>query len=75
MHRVIVIEVQDPALGLIEANASGLSPTIQPVQIVLQGLPIARQVDTSSQLGVICKLTESALNPLIQIINILDRMG
>ena len=75
MHRVIVIEVQDPALGLIEANTSGLSPTIQLVQILLQGLPIPMQVDTSPQLGVICKLTESALSPLIQIINILDRMG
>jgi len=51
-------KVQDPALDLVKAHTSGLSPLIQPVQIPLQGLSAFRQMDTSSQLDVICKLTE-----------------
>lgn len=35
----------------------------QPIQIPMQGLPTPRQIDTSSQLSVTCKLTESTLNP------------
>jgi len=34
-------------------------------QIPLQGLASLKQIDTPTQLGVICKLTEGALNPLI----------
>ena len=56
------LKVQDPALGLVELHTIGLSPAIQHVQILLKG-------NTSSQLGVICKITEGALNPLIQVIS------
>ena len=44
-----------------------LGPSIQPVQIPLQSLPTLEQVDTPAQVGVICKLPEGALDPLIQI--------
>jgi len=64
-----VTEVQEPALGLVETHTIGLGPSIQPVQIPLQSLPTLEQIDTPTQLGVICKLTEGALNPLIQIID------
>jgi len=64
-----VTEVQDPALGLVEPHRVGLSPSIQSVQIPLQSLPTLEQIDTPTQLGVICKLTEGALNPLIQMID------
>jgi len=40
---------------------------IQSVQIPLQSLPTLQQIDTPAQLGVICKLAEGALNPLMQI--------
>jgi len=42
---------------------------MQPVHIPLYGLSTTRQMNTSSQLSIICKLTEGALSPLIQIIN------
>ena len=42
---------------------------MQPIQIPLWGLATLRQINTSSQLGVICKLTEGALNAPIQVIN------
>jgi len=45
----------------------GLSPLIQSVQIPLQNLPTLKQIVTPTQLGVICKRTEGALDPLIQI--------
>jgi len=65
----VVAKVQDPIFGLVELHLIGFSPAIQPAQIPLQGLAIPRQINTSSQLGVICKLTEGALNALIQVIN------
>ncbi|KAK4811287.1 hypothetical protein QYF61_023339 [Mycteria americana] len=69
LHGVVVTQVQDLALGLVEPHTTDLSPSIQPVQIPLQSLPTLKQIDTPSQFDVICKLTEGALNPLIQIID------
>ncbi|KAK4823942.1 hypothetical protein QYF61_008328 [Mycteria americana] len=69
LHGVVVTQVQDPALGLVESHTIGLGSLIQPVQIPLQSLPTLKQINTPTQLGVICKLTEGALNPLVQIID------
>ena len=51
---------QDRTLGLVKAHTTGFSPVIQPIQIPLWGLPALRKINTSSHLGVICKLTEGA---------------
>ncbi|KAK4815167.1 hypothetical protein QYF61_017663 [Mycteria americana] len=67
LHGVVVTQVQDPALGLVEPHTIDLGPSIQLVQVPLQSLPTLKQINTPTQLGVICKLTEGALNPLIQI--------
>ncbi|KAK4823284.1 hypothetical protein QYF61_000444 [Mycteria americana] len=56
LHGVAVAQVQDLAL-------------IQPVQVPLQSLPTLQQINTPAQLGVICKLAESALDPFVQIID------
>jgi len=69
LHGVVVIQVQDPAPDLVKPHTFGLSPWTQSVQIPLQSLPTLEQIDTLAQLGVICKLAEGALNPLIQIID------
>ncbi|KAK4818847.1 hypothetical protein QYF61_020066 [Mycteria americana] len=53
------------AIGLVEPHTIGLSPLTQPVQ----SLPTLKQINTPSLLGVVCKLTEGALNPFIQIID------
>ncbi|CAM9644520.1 unnamed protein product, partial [Bubo scandiacus] len=55
---VVVVKVQHPAFGLIEAPTVDLSPLLQPVQVSLQSLPTLEQINTPTQLGVICKLTE-----------------
>jgi len=69
LHGVVVATGQDAALSRGEPHPIGLCPSIQHVQVHLQSLPILQQIDTSPQLVVICKLTEGALNSLIQIIN------
>ncbi|KAK4827977.1 hypothetical protein QYF61_022679 [Mycteria americana] len=69
LHGVVVTQVQDPALSLVESHTIGLGQLIQPVQIPLQSLPTLKEINASAQLGVICKLTEGALNPLVQIID------
>ena len=61
--------VSDLVLGLLDLHPIALSPVIHPVQVLLQGLPVLRQVNVSSQLGVTCKLTEGPFNPSIQIID------
>ncbi|KAK4810025.1 LOW QUALITY PROTEIN: hypothetical protein QYF61_005088 [Mycteria americana] len=69
LHRVAVAQVQDLALSLVEPHTTGPSPSIQPVQVPLQSLPTLKQINTPTQLGVVCKLTEGALDPFVQIID------
>ena len=69
LHEVVVTQVQDPALGLVKPYTAGLGPSIQPLQVPLQSLSILKQINTPAQFGVICKLTEGAFDPLIQIID------
>ncbi|KAK4824481.1 hypothetical protein QYF61_015879 [Mycteria americana] len=69
LHGVTVAQVQDLALGLVKPHTIGPSPSIQPVQVPLQSFPTLKQINTPAQLGVICKLTEGALDPFIQIID------
>ncbi|KAK4825008.1 hypothetical protein QYF61_022954 [Mycteria americana] len=69
LHGLVVAQVQDLALSLVEPHTIDLGPSIQPVQVPLQSLPPLKQINTPTQLGVICKLTEGALDPFIQIID------
>lgn len=56
LHGVVVTKLQDLERGPIESRTDGPSPVIQPVQIPLQGLPALGQINTTTQLGVSCKL-------------------
>jgi len=67
LHGVVVTEVQDTPFSLVETPTTGLGASIQSAQILLQSLP-SLKINTPTQFGVICKLTEGALNPLIQIV-------
>ncbi|KAK4831475.1 hypothetical protein QYF61_017723 [Mycteria americana] len=69
LHGVAVAQVQDLALSLVKPHTIDLGPSIQPVQVLLQSLPPLKHINTPTQLGVICKLTEGALNPFVQIID------
>ncbi|KAK4822020.1 hypothetical protein QYF61_006868 [Mycteria americana] len=69
LHGVVVAQVQDLALSFVEPHTIGPSPSIQPVQVPLHSLPTLKQINTPAKLGVVCKLTEGALDPLVQIID------
>ncbi len=59
----------DLEFGLFSTHTIGLSPLIYLTQIALKGFPTLGQTDTFSQFGVICKLNESELNSLKQVID------
>ncbi|KAK4826479.1 hypothetical protein QYF61_009475 [Mycteria americana] len=69
LHGVAVAQVQDLALGLVKPHTIHPSPSIQPVQVPLQSLPTLKQTNTPAQPGVVCKLTEGALDPFVQMID------
>lgn len=68
LNVVVVTQVQGSALCLMEPHTIGLSPPIQPLQVLLQVLPTLMKTKTPFQLSVFCKFTEGALNSLAWII-------
>ncbi|KAJ7404997.1 hypothetical protein WISP_142413 [Willisornis vidua] len=68
LHGVVVIKVQDPALGLVKPQPAGFGPPLQPLQVPPQSPPTIQQIETPPQLGVICKFANDTLYPLVQII-------
>ncbi|RMC13968.1 hypothetical protein DUI87_09052 [Hirundo rustica rustica] len=70
LQGVIVAKVRDLALGLTKLPLVRLCPSIQLVQISLQSSLTFQQIDTRSQLSVICKFAHERLNTLIHVINI-----
>jgi len=63
-----VVLTQDLALGLVEPHES-TGPILEFVQVCLGGILFLRCVDCTTQLGVICKLVEGALDPAVYVIN------
>ena len=59
--------VQDLTLGLVELHPVGLNPAWLDPSV--QTFLTSSRFDASCQVGVICRLTEDALNALIQVIN------
>jgi len=53
--------VQDPALALVEFHQVPLCPTLQPVQVSVNGSTACWCIHHSSQFCVISKLAEGAL--------------
>ncbi|RMC15281.1 hypothetical protein DUI87_07470 [Hirundo rustica rustica] len=69
LQGVIVAKVQELALGLIKLHLIGLCPSIQWFQVSLQSPPTFQEINTFSQLSVICKFTNERLHTLIHVIN------
>ncbi|PKU46894.1 hypothetical protein llap_2788 [Limosa lapponica baueri] len=63
---VALTQVQDPALGL-EPHEALTGLLLKLVQVPLDGIPSLQHVNCTTQLGVICKLTEGALNPTVYV--------
>ncbi|TRZ18650.1 hypothetical protein HGM15179_008471 [Zosterops borbonicus] len=66
---VLYTTLQDLELGLFKPHTTGLSPSIQLVQIPLKSPPTLQQIDIPTQFVVIHKFTKGRINPLIKIIN------
>lgn len=60
-------QVQHLAFSLVECCITGCSPSMQPIQILLQSLPTLKQISGLTQLSVIWKLDEDALNSLTNV--------
>ncbi|KAJ7404215.1 Sprouty-related, EVH1 domain-containing protein 1 [Pitangus sulphuratus] len=65
LQGVVVAKVQNLALGLVEPHPLGIRPTLQLVQVPLKSPAAFQLIDTPSDLGVICKFANGALNALI----------
>jgi len=68
VHGVVPPQVQDPALMLVELHEVPLHPTLQYVQVSLNGSTTFWCICHSSQLGVISKSAEGTLSPFMQVI-------
>ncbi|KAK4821583.1 hypothetical protein QYF61_024442 [Mycteria americana] len=55
---VAPIQVQDPALGLVEPLEFHTGPLLQLVQVPLDDIPSLRHVNRTTQFDVVCKLAE-----------------
>ncbi|KAK4827794.1 hypothetical protein QYF61_021747 [Mycteria americana] len=59
--------VQDLALGLVELHEACTGPSLKPVKVPLDGIPSLQSIDCTTQLGVVSKLAEGALNPTVHV--------
>ncbi|KAK4824943.1 hypothetical protein QYF61_021631, partial [Mycteria americana] len=66
---VALTQVQDPALGLVEPHEVHMGPLLELVQVPLDGILSLRHVNHTTQLGVVCKFAEGALDPTVCVID------
>ncbi|KAK4820477.1 LOW QUALITY PROTEIN: hypothetical protein QYF61_027938, partial [Mycteria americana] len=64
-----IAPTQDPALGLVEPHEVHAGPLLQLVQVPLDDIPSFWPVNCTTQLGVICKLAEGALDLAVDAID------
>ncbi|KAK4828770.1 hypothetical protein QYF61_000795 [Mycteria americana] len=60
-------QVQDPALGLVEPHEVHTGSPLKPVKVPLDGIPSLQHVECATQLGVVSKPAEGALNPTVHV--------
>jgi len=66
---VALAQVQDLALGLVELLEVCMGPLLKSVKIPLDGISSLQCVSCTTQLGVIGRLAEGALNLPVQVAN------
>ena len=62
-------QMRDLALGLVEPHEVHTGPLLKLVQVPLDGIPSFCHVNCTTQLGVVCKLTEGALDLAVYVID------
>ena len=68
-------QVQDPALGLVELRDIPMRPLLELAQLPLDGTPSLRRVSRTTQLAVVCKLAEGALDPAVYTIALMKMLN
>ena len=63
------MHVQDLVLGLVEPHEVQMGPLLWPVKVHLDGFSSLKRINCTTQLGVICKIAEDALNPIGYVID------
>ncbi|KAK4827563.1 hypothetical protein QYF61_019187 [Mycteria americana] len=64
---IALTHVQDLALGFVELHEVHTGPPLKPVRVPLDGIPPLQHVDCTTQLGVVGKLAEGALNATVHV--------
>ncbi|KAF4792235.1 hypothetical protein TURU_123228 [Turdus rufiventris] len=64
---VLKYQVKDLALPLVELHKIDTDPDLSPVKVPLNGVPSFQHVNHATQLSVIGKLAEGALNPTVHV--------
>ena len=64
---IALTHVQDLVLVCVELHEVCTVPPLKPVKVPLDGIPSLLHVDRSTQLGVVSKLAEVALNPTVYV--------
>lgn len=64
---IALTQVQDLALGLVELHKIHTGPPFKPVHVPLDAIPSVLHVDCTTQLGVVSKIAEGALNPTVDV--------
>lgn len=66
---IALAQMQDLVRGLVEPHTVHIGPAIKPVWVLLcSNLPL-QHVNCTTQLGVVLKLVQVALNPIVHIAN------
>ena len=63
------------AVGPVELHEVYVGPLLELVQVPLDGIPSLKCVNCTTQLGVVDKLAEGALNPTMSLMKILKSTG
>uniref|UniRef100_A0A8B9G1P6 RNA helicase n=1 Tax=Amazona collaria TaxID=241587 RepID=A0A8B9G1P6_9PSIT len=64
---IALTKVEDLALGMVKLHQVGISPPHKRVKVPLDGIPSLQCINRTTQLGVIGKLAEGALNPTVHV--------
>jgi len=69
MFRIALTQVQHLALGLLEPHQVHVGPLLKLVQVPLDGISFFCCINRTTQLSVVCKLAEGALDPTVYVID------
>ncbi|KAJ7400302.1 hypothetical protein BTVI_106587 [Pitangus sulphuratus] len=65
MPEIALSQVKDFSLDLVEPHEFHMGSLLELVQVSLDGIPSLRQVNCTTQLGVVYSLAQTALDPTV----------